>query len=252
LSAAWKQALVRCVYAGASLHSPAAEGRTRLCRPLLPGNLPAVAAAPNLPDLPAVTKAALGIFVNLKLPGSPVLSVVEFRIDVENDAAEREQAVAHHLADLEFCNADRPGRSSRVERCSSEQRRSRPRGRGSPRSARDQPDPETQRTTDQLRACNPTLFSSAILPTAVTKEELAEVNAEGELAMWSWLASLIWGTGVITGLIKAYQAKLDPANIQDRMPPAGMVSGLDRYDHYRVPGRSSRSRGFSGVNPRRG
>jgi hypothetical protein len=30
--------------------------------------------------------------------------------------------------------------------------------------------------------------------------------------MWSWLASLI-GTGVITGLIKAYQAKLGAANI---------------------------------------
>ena len=38
------------------------------------------------------------------------------------------------------------------------------------------------------------------------------MNAEGELAMWSWLASLI-GTGVITGLIKAYQAKLGAANI---------------------------------------
>src|SRR4249919_2434407 len=35
-------------------------------------------------------------------------------------------------------------------------------------------------------------------------------------AMWSWLASIIGGP-VITGLINAYKAKLDAANIQDRI-----------------------------------
>ena len=34
--------------------------------------------------------------------------------------------------------------------------------------------------------------------------------------MWSWLASLIGGP-VVTGLINAYKAKLDAANIQDRI-----------------------------------
>jgi len=34
--------------------------------------------------------------------------------------------------------------------------------------------------------------------------------------MWTWLASLIGGP-VITGLINAYKAKLDAANIQDRI-----------------------------------
>jgi hypothetical protein len=34
--------------------------------------------------------------------------------------------------------------------------------------------------------------------------------------LWSWLASLVGGP-VITGLIDAYKAKLDAANIQDRI-----------------------------------
>jgi hypothetical protein len=37
--------------------------------------------------------------------------------------------------------------------------------------------------------------------------------------MWNWLASIIGGP-VITGLINAYKAKLDAANIQDRIAAA--------------------------------
>jgi hypothetical protein len=35
----------------------------------------------------------------------PLFSICENRVDVENDAAEREQAVFYHLADLKFCFA---------------------------------------------------------------------------------------------------------------------------------------------------
>ena len=36
----------------------------------------------------------------------PFLGIVEHRIDVEHDAAERKQPVLDHLADPEFCDAD--------------------------------------------------------------------------------------------------------------------------------------------------
>ena len=41
--------------------------------------------------------------------------------------------------------------------------------------------------------------------------------------MWSWLASIIGGP-VITGLTNAYKAKLDAANIQDRIANVSEMS----------------------------